>query len=159
MTNFISSFNSINVQHTKHEHTSYQGQQVKHNKLDRAYNKNKLHDATFNNNRNIRRKILMQVIVDVMTILYQVLVPGHRIVLCNLLRTRVGSNGNGLSLFGQDNHSNCRPLPYYLRPKIPVISSVLIILNAGMKCTMYTACQLSYFFQHNIFGLAIQQHS
>jgi len=70
MTNFISSFNSIIVQHTEHEHAPYQGQQIKYNKLDRAYNKNRLHEATLKNNRNISGKILRQIIVDVMTILH-----------------------------------------------------------------------------------------
>jgi hypothetical protein len=76
-------------------------------------------------------------------------------VRCNFLRMSVGSNGNCWRFFEQDNHSNCRPLPKQLRPKIPVVSSALIILYACMICPLSTDSQLSCFFQPNIFGLDI----
>jgi len=49
---------------------SYQGQQIKYDKMGRAYTKNRSHEATFNINRKISRRILKKIIVYVRIIIH-----------------------------------------------------------------------------------------
>jgi len=51
MTNFISRFKKSSFNTPNVNFVSYQGQQIKYNKMGRAYNKNRSHEATFNINQ------------------------------------------------------------------------------------------------------------